>query len=112
MRGSQRSAPAAPGNLPLELDAFVGRSAELTRLTEALETARLVTVTGMGGMGKSRLAAHAAARTDSRDGAWHVELSAGFPRKSENPSSPPPRRAGRRRADAQVVLRPLEDQRA
>ncbi|WP_369245231.1 AAA family ATPase [Streptomyces sp. R41] len=76
MRDSQRSAPAAPGNLPLELNAFVGRSAELTRLTEALGTARLVTVTGMGGVGKSRLAAHAAARTDVRDGAWRVELSA------------------------------------
>ncbi|MFF4348476.1 ATP-binding protein [Streptomyces sp. NPDC001530] len=76
MRGSQRSAPAASGNLPLELDAFVGRAAELGRLAEALETARLVTVTGMGGVGKSRLAAHAAARTHARDGAWRVELSA------------------------------------
>ncbi|MFI6487176.1 ATP-binding protein [Streptomyces sp. NPDC050564] len=76
MRGSQPAVPAARGNLPLELDAFVGRSAELTRLTEALETARLVTVTGMGGVGKSRLAAHAAARTDAGDGAWRVELSA------------------------------------
>ncbi|MFB7244836.1 regulator [Streptomyces populi] len=72
----RRSAPGVPGNLPLELDAFVGRSAELARLAEALETVRLVTVTGMGGVGKSRFAAHAAAGTDVRDGVWRVDLSA------------------------------------
>ncbi|WP_327427257.1 ATP-binding protein [Streptomyces sp. NBC_01236] len=65
-----------PGNLPLELNAFVGRAAELARLAGALETARLVTVTGMGGVGKSRFAAHAAARAEVCDGAWRVELSA------------------------------------
>ncbi|MFC7266324.1 ATP-binding protein [Streptomyces lutosisoli] len=73
---SHRSDGLVPGNLPLELNAFVGRAAELTRLAGALETARLVTVTGMGGVGKSRFAAHAAARTEVRDGAWRVELSA------------------------------------
>jgi predicted ATPase len=72
---SRRSDPPVPGNLPLELDAFVGRSAELTRLAEALETARLVTVTGMGGVGKSRFAARAAAGRDVCDGAWRVELA-------------------------------------
>ncbi|MFE9767285.1 ATP-binding protein [Streptomyces sp. NPDC005808] len=76
MRGSQRSDRATLGNLPLELNAFVGRSAELARLAEALETSRLVTVTGMGGVGKSRFAARAAAQTDMREGAWRVELSA------------------------------------
>ncbi|WP_413756343.1 ATP-binding protein [Streptomyces sp. MMBL 11-3] len=78
--GSERSDAGAagrrPGNLPLELDAFVGRSAELARLAEALDTARLVTVTGPGGVGKSRLAAHAAARLRPRDGVWLVELAA------------------------------------
>ncbi|QFZ77467.1 regulator [Streptomyces fagopyri] len=64
------------GNLPLELDAFVGRSAELARLTEALEGSRLVTVTGMGGVGKSRLAARTAAGTDAPDGVWRAELAA------------------------------------
>ncbi|WP_406328537.1 ATP-binding protein [Streptomyces sp. NBC_00203] len=73
---SHRSDGLVPGNLPLELNAFVGRAAELTRLAGALETARLVTVTGMGGVGKSRFAAHAAARTEVCDGAWRVELSA------------------------------------
>lgn len=75
MRASERSDRSLPGNLPLELDAFVGRSAELTRLAEALDAARLVTVTGVGGVGKSRLAARAAARTRPRDGAWRVELA-------------------------------------
>ncbi|MFJ2831188.1 ATP-binding protein [Streptomyces sp. NPDC087263] len=76
MQGSQRSDRSPLGNLPLELNAFVGRSAELAHLTEALETSRLVTVTGVGGVGKSRFAARAAAQTDVRDGAWRVELSA------------------------------------
>jgi predicted ATPase len=73
---ARRSGPAEPGNLPLELDAFVGRSTELARLAELLRTVRLVTVTGVGGVGKSRFAAHAAARTDVRDGVWRVDLSA------------------------------------
>ncbi|BCL31962.1 hypothetical protein GCM10017557_68210 [Streptomyces aurantiacus] len=64
------------GNLPLELNAFVGRAAELTRLGPVLDAARLVTVTGPGGVGKSRLAAHAAARVRPRDGVWLVELAA------------------------------------
>ncbi|MEV6194394.1 AAA family ATPase [Streptomyces sp. NPDC051920] len=73
---ARHSGPAAPGNLPLELDAFVGRSAELARLAEALDAVRLVTVTGMGGVGKTRLATHAAAGAEPCDGVWHVDLSA------------------------------------
>ncbi|MEU9333453.1 tetratricopeptide repeat protein [Streptomyces sp. NPDC048290] len=65
-----------PGNLPLELDAFVGRSAELAGLARALGEARLVTVTGPGGIGKSRLAARAATRAVPRDGVWRVDLAA------------------------------------
>lgn len=63
------------GNLPEELDAFVGRSAELAGLARALDTARLVTVTGAGGVGKSRLAARAAALHAPRDGVRRVELA-------------------------------------
>jgi len=63
------------GDPPLELDAFVGRSAELAGLARALDAGRLVTVTGAGGVGKSRLAARAAARRAPRDGVWRVELS-------------------------------------
>lgn len=76
MRSHQPGGTPANGNLPLELDAFVGRRAELDRLTRALGTARLVTVTGAGGVGKSRLAARAAARTAPDDGVWRVELAA------------------------------------
>ncbi|WP_447036277.1 ATP-binding protein [Streptomyces sp. DSM 118878] len=65
-----------PGNLPLELNAFVGRTRELAELTAALRTARLVTVTGVGGVGKSRLAVRAAAESPPRDGAWLVDLAA------------------------------------
>ncbi|MFG2688161.1 ATP-binding protein [Streptomyces sp. NPDC048405] len=63
------------GNLPLELDTFVGRATELAELAGALDSARLVTVTGTGGVGKSRLAARAAARRSPRDGVWRVQLA-------------------------------------
>ncbi|MGI5395951.1 ATP-binding protein [Streptomyces sp. CA-251251] len=63
------------GNLPLELDAFVGRAAELAELAGALDSGRLVTVTGTGGVGKSRLAARAASRCAPRDGVWRVDLA-------------------------------------
>ena len=76
MRASHGGDATADGNLPLEPDRFVGRSAELTELARALDASRLVTVTGPGGVGKSRLAAHAAARSASPDGAWRVELAA------------------------------------
>ncbi|MFF2851286.1 ATP-binding protein [Streptomyces sp. NPDC058001] len=61
--------------LPLELNAFVGRSTELAGLAEALTASRLVTVTGVGGVGKSRLAARAAADLAPRDGVRLVELA-------------------------------------
>ncbi|MFZ3556159.1 ATP-binding protein [Streptomyces sp. BH055] len=83
MRRSSRptdvpAGPPQPGNLPHELNRFVGRAAELTALAAALESGRLVTVTGVGGVGKSRFAAHAAARVPRSlcpDGVWRVELA-------------------------------------
>ncbi|MEW5357096.1 regulator [Streptomyces sp. 16-176A] len=79
MRDSTPAEPSpgsgAAGNLPAELDAFVGRAAELDALARALGAARLVTVTGVGGVGKSRLAARAAARSAAPDGVWRVELA-------------------------------------
>jgi predicted ATPase/DNA-binding NarL/FixJ family response regulator len=70
--GAGRSA----GRLRGELTEFVGRRAELARVREALEGARLVTLTGPGGIGKTRLALQAAAGAGRvfRDGAWLVEL--------------------------------------
>ncbi|MET7575352.1 AAA family ATPase [Streptomyces sp. NPDC005492] len=76
MRASQRTGSCADGNLPLEPDRFVGRAAELTELARALDASRLVTVTGPGGVGKSRLAARAASRSAPPGGAWRVELAA------------------------------------
>ncbi|MFF1611202.1 ATP-binding protein [Amycolatopsis sp. NPDC058278] len=55
------AAPAPARRVPVPLTGFVGR-AELDRLTEALRDARLVTLTGPGGAGKTRLAVEAAAR--------------------------------------------------
>jgi predicted ATPase/DNA-binding CsgD family transcriptional regulator len=63
--------------LPAEVTGFVGRKAELARLSGLLATARLVTITGPAGVGKTRVGLRAAARAASRypDGVWFVELS-------------------------------------
>lgn len=69
------------GNLPSELSAFVGRGDELAGLERLLDSSRLVTVTGVGGAGKSRLALAAArsaadgAQERYCDGTWLAELS-------------------------------------
>jgi predicted ATPase/DNA-binding CsgD family transcriptional regulator len=66
------------GRLRGELTEFVGRRAELTQIRQMLGTARLVTLTGPGGIGKTRLAIEAAsgAHRAFRDGAWLAELGA------------------------------------
>ncbi|MDJ0381037.1 AAA family ATPase [Streptomyces sp. G-G2] len=80
MRRPDDSLPATPvsGNLPSELNGFVGRGPELAELERLLAGARLVTVTGVGGVGKSRLVLAAARRAQERycDGVWLAELSA------------------------------------
>jgi predicted ATPase/DNA-binding CsgD family transcriptional regulator len=65
-----------PGELPGEVTGFVGRRRELAVLDGLLVTARLVTVTGPGGVGKTRVALRAAARARGRfaDGAFLAEL--------------------------------------
>ncbi|MBV1850095.1 BTAD domain-containing putative transcriptional regulator [Catellatospora tritici] len=62
-------------NLPCSLTDLVGRRDELGTLADQLERARLVTVTGAGGIGKTRLALHAAAQRAIQDGPWLVELA-------------------------------------
>lgn len=71
-------APRRPGNLPAELNGFVGREGELADITRLLEESRLVTVVGVGGVGKTRLVTKVAALLEKRycDGVWLVELSA------------------------------------
>jgi predicted ATPase/class 3 adenylate cyclase len=72
------SMDAFPGNLPLQVSSFIGRDMELARLARALGEARVVTLTGVGGVGKTRLALRAAAEElpRYREGAWLVELQA------------------------------------
>jgi non-specific serine/threonine protein kinase len=67
-----------PGNLPAQLTSFVGREPELTALAGLLAAHRLVTLTGPGGVGKTRLALRAAAARlpDYPDGVWLAELGA------------------------------------
>jgi predicted ATPase/transcriptional regulator with XRE-family HTH domain len=69
---------ALAGNLPVPLSSFVGRAVELAELATAMARSPLVTVTGPGGVGKTRLALHAAAGQlpSFRDGAWLCELHA------------------------------------
>jgi len=69
--------PAVRTNLRSPITSFVGRGDDLDRITDALASARLVTLTGPGGAGKTRLAAEAAARLLARmpDGVWLVELA-------------------------------------
>jgi predicted ATPase/class 3 adenylate cyclase/DNA-binding CsgD family transcriptional regulator len=63
--------------LPVQLTNFVGRDAELTQLRELLAGNRVVTLTGAGGVGKTRLAIQAAARMagEFSDGVWYVDLA-------------------------------------
>ncbi|HEY5427368.1 MAG TPA: adenylate/guanylate cyclase domain-containing protein [Candidatus Tumulicola sp.] len=71
------SLDARPNNLPSQISSFVGRERELDELRAFLREHRLVTIAGLGGMGKTRLALQLAASTIERfrDGGWFVELA-------------------------------------
>lgn len=82
--GARRPTPARstaaaviPNNLPDERDHFIGRVSELAELTSLLEDARLLTLTGSGGCGKTRLARELARRVMDRfpGGVWLAELA-------------------------------------
>jgi predicted ATPase/class 3 adenylate cyclase/DNA-binding CsgD family transcriptional regulator len=64
-------------HLPVELTSFVGREAELAQIHEILSGNRLVTLTGAGGAGKTRLAIQIAGQLSSEfgDGVWYVDLA-------------------------------------
>ena len=72
------AASVGAGNLPIPANTILGRDAELGAVQEMLSDARLVTLTGVGGVGKTRLALEAASRVVGRfpDGAWLCELAA------------------------------------
>ena len=66
-----------PNNLPPQATSFHGRDRELDEVKAALQSARLVTLLGMGGLGKTRLSLQVAAELlgDFPDGAWFLDLS-------------------------------------
>jgi predicted ATPase/class 3 adenylate cyclase len=70
--------PALPNNLPAQLSAFVGRGREVAEVRALVESSRLVTLTGAGGCGKTRLGLQVAAELldGSGDGVWLAELAA------------------------------------
>ena len=81
-RTDQAAAPeiARPHNLPIQLTFFIGREKEIAELKQLITArmARLVTLTGSGGVGKTRLAIRVAEELldDFGDGVWLVELTA------------------------------------
>ncbi|HEU4757771.1 MAG TPA: adenylate/guanylate cyclase domain-containing protein, partial [Agromyces sp.] len=72
-----RTLDAVPNNLPLQVTSFVGRREELARARRLLDATRLLTITGTGGTGKTRLALQIGAEVGSRfrDGVFFVDLS-------------------------------------
>jgi predicted ATPase/class 3 adenylate cyclase/Tfp pilus assembly protein PilF len=73
-----RTATALPNNLPVSLTRFIGREAAIAEVKEWLGSTRLLTLTGAGGCGKTRLALQVAAELleEYPDGVWLVELEA------------------------------------
>ena len=74
---SLRSLDATPNNLPRALTSFIGREAELAQVKELLGRSRLLTLLGVGGIGKTRLSLQVADDVIDRfpDGVWFVELA-------------------------------------
>jgi class 3 adenylate cyclase len=73
-----RAVDVTPGNLRPQASSFIGREKELVEVEDALSAHRLVTLTGVGGVGKTRLALEVAGRLvdDFPDGVWVFELAA------------------------------------
>ena len=72
-----RSLDVRPNNLPMQLTSFIGRDREIAAVQGLLEGTRLLTLSGPGGTGKTRLALQVAAEvlTEYQDGAFFVDLS-------------------------------------
>lgn len=73
-----RSLEITPNNLPIQLTSFIGREQEIDEIKELLSSARLVTLTGAGGTGKTRLAMEVAKQTGEQfpDGVWLIDFVA------------------------------------
>jgi len=71
-----RSLETTPNNLPQQISSFVGRGHETAEVRRLLARSRLLTLVGVGGIGKTRLALQVAAETHDAypDGVWFVEL--------------------------------------
>src|SRR5258708_30509507 len=76
-KGEANRASRSKHNLPYQLTSFVGREQEIAQLKELVTTNRLLTLTGAGGAGKTRLAIEVASRLIGAfpDGVWLVELA-------------------------------------
>lgn len=74
---SLRTLDSLPNNLPRQLTSFIGRDREITEIKELLERTMLLTLTGVGGSGKTRLALQVAADVVDHypDGVWWVPLA-------------------------------------
>lgn len=72
-----RTLDVVPGNLPSQATSFLGRDLELKQVVELVQAHRLVTLTGVGGVGKTRLALQSAGELvpEFPDGVWFVELA-------------------------------------
>jgi predicted ATPase/class 3 adenylate cyclase len=72
-----QSLAATPNNLPAQLTSFIGRAREQDEVERLLRSTRLLTLTGVGGLGKTRLSLQVAAELlgDFPDGAWFIELA-------------------------------------
>ncbi len=68
---------ARPNNLPVQLTSFIGRDAEIENVKELIRRSRLLTLTGMGGVGKTRLAMQTVADLidENDNGVWIVDLA-------------------------------------
>src|SRR6202030_3638568 len=73
-----RALDTTPGNLPRAVTSFIGRESEVAEVEAAVRSHQLVTLTGVGGVGKTRLALEVAARLADEfpDGVWFFDLAA------------------------------------
>jgi predicted ATPase/class 3 adenylate cyclase len=72
-----RTLERTPNNLPIQVSSFIGREGQIQDVIDLLSQSRLVTLTGIGGVGKTRLSLQVAAEllSEFEDGVWFIELA-------------------------------------